>query len=112
MSERIVIAAIIGLVLATAAGAAGLVDPTRPPAPRASAIPAEGEEGYRLTSILVAPDRRIAVINGHVVRVGDRVADAQVVGITLTRVQLRGPEGAFELPLHPLRRMKRSTSRE
>ncbi|NBB93399.1 MAG: hypothetical protein GVY32_09565, partial [Gammaproteobacteria bacterium] len=59
-------------------------DPTRPPTPAEVAAwfgnGAEQRERapFRLQSILLAPERRIAIIDGQRLRVGDRLDNAEV----------------------------------
>lgn len=91
------------LVLSAAASgalAAPFADPTRPP----GAI--EGERaaaagGPRLESVLIAPDRRIAVINGQEVTIGSRFGDGEVVRITEDEVLIRKADGEASLKLFP-----------
>jgi MSHA biogenesis protein MshK len=91
----------LGAVLAVPLAAMDLADPTRPPdSLRAVAPPASEEPGaLRLRSILVSPERRVAVISGRRVQVGDRIGGADVVSISSTTVQLRGPGGRVTLSL-------------
>lgn len=77
-------------LLAGAHAAAGeLEDPTRP-----SYLPAESAEAvvrapaWRVESIIVSPGRRLAVINGRVVGVNDRIDAARVVEILPYEVRL------------------------
>ena len=71
--------------------AASLPDPTRPPqrfnAP-ADSSPAVADN-WQLGSILIAPQRRVAVINGRALIVGDQVNGAKVVAIEPGLVRLR-----------------------
>ena len=55
----------------------------------------------RLESVLIAPDRRIAIISGQRVQLGDRIGGAQVVSITETAVVLRSGLTNETLPLFP-----------
>ncbi len=64
-------------------------DPMRPYSPPAAAAGASEPVRYRLSSVLISPQRRVAVINGRVCRVGDRVAGAEVLAIERERVHLR-----------------------
>ena len=80
--------------------AASFPDPTRPATftPSAAASPAGRP---RLESVLIAPDRRIAVISGQRVQVGDRVYGAEVVSITEGAVVLRTGQASETLALFP-----------
>jgi MSHA biogenesis protein MshK len=67
-----------------------LPDPTRPPASlhagasTTSSAPAEPV----LQSVLISPGRKVAVISGETVQVGDRIGDARVVRIAEGEVVL------------------------
>lgn len=88
---------------ACAAAAAPFPDPTRPPGATQAGPSGGGAEApaLRLESVLIAPDRRIAVINGQAVRVGQKVGDARVVRITETEVALREGAATQVLKLFP-----------
>ena len=87
------------MLFACLAHAAPFADPTQPPAARDAG---EGlMPGPRIESILIAPDRRLAVISGQQVTIGSRVGSAVVVGITETEVMLRGADGERTLKLFP-----------
>jgi MSHA biogenesis protein MshK len=81
--------------------AAPFVDPTRPPLIEVPSAPAGQPLGPRLESVLIAPDRRIAVINGQQLTVGGKVSGSEVVRITESEVVLRGTEGTQTLKLVP-----------
>ncbi len=75
------------LLTATVTPAEGLRDPTRPaklgPGP---VLLAPGVEGVRLEAVLDSGDSRRAIVNGKVVREGDRVAGVQIVAIRETSI--------------------------
>ena len=99
MSRRpFVIALLYGLSTGPAA-AAELGDPTRPPGQGEVAIEALGSTGspFQLTSILVSPNRQVAVVNGSSVEVGDEIGDATVVEILPHAVWLESGEEGIEL---------------
>jgi hypothetical protein len=86
--------------------AAQVADPTQPPStgsvaegptldPGAVAAPGAG----RLTAIVVSPSRRLAVIDGIPVRVGDEVGATRVIEIEPLSVRLRGPDGEVVLSI-------------
>ena len=87
-------------LLAGAVQAAPFADPTQPPVIR-NAGEAGLAAGPRIESILIAPDRRVAVINGQQVTIGSRVGTAAVVAISETEVVLRGAGGEQRLKLFP-----------
>lgn len=96
----------LALLLMSAAAAAGaqpgLGDPTRPTSlsePQESTRAAQMPR-WRLQSTLIADDRRVAVINGRIVSVGERIEGATLLevrsdGVTLQqdgqRLNLRLP---------------------
>lgn len=98
MNRLFILAA--GVLAAGAVQGAPFGDPMRPPA-ALDAAGAAAASGPRVESILIAPDRRIAVINGTQVTVGGRIATGQVVRITETEVVIRGAEGEQTLKLFP-----------
>jgi len=70
-----------------------LVDPTKPPADPGVAAVAGLPAGPRLHSVIIAPGRRLAVIDGQTVTVGARLGEATVVQISESEVVLkRGDE--------------------
>jgi MSHA biogenesis protein MshK len=100
MSRSVILAA--GLFATGLAMGAPFADPTRPAAATEGAgAPGGAETGPRVESILIAPDRRIAVINGEPVMLGGRTAAGQVIRITESEVVIRGAEGEQTLKLFP-----------
>jgi len=80
------------LVLACAARAqpAPLADPTRPPVIEPERAGAAAKPvGPQLQSILISPSRRVAVIDGSAVSVGEKLGDATVSAISEGAVVLR-----------------------
>jgi MSHA biogenesis protein MshK len=68
------------LTMSAKAAAERLVDPTRPPqAPSSSSDPSY--EGVRVEAVLRSADRDLAIVNGKIVRAGDRVAGVQIEAI-------------------------------
>lgn len=78
-------------------------DPTRPPTPAEVAAwfgNGAGEQQrapYRLQSILLAAQRRIAIIDGERLRVGERLGNAEVRAIEPGRVVLERAGERIEL---------------
>ena len=93
------LALVAGLVHAAAPSSQGLPDPTRPPAaaaPAQAGADAASAAVPQLQSVLVgqaAGERRVAVIDGESVRVGESFRGARVVRIADNEVELlRGRE--------------------
>lgn len=112
MAQRLILglcalaALLAGSSASQAALAQPLADPMRPPAAPAAA-PAEGagesaKAAARLQSVLISPRRRVAVIDGRVVREGERVGDATLVAIAASHVVLQRAEGRETLKLTPV----------
>ncbi|WP_238482410.1 MSHA biogenesis protein MshK [Noviherbaspirillum aridicola] len=82
-----------------------LLDPTRPPASIPGQTPADNAPSMSavpvLQSVIIGSGRREAVIDGHAVKLGDRVGDARVVRITETEVVLRSGKDTQILRLFP-----------
>jgi len=88
--------------------AIALDDPTQPPdyltvAPQVASLAKESapQRQWILSSTLVSSTRRLAVINGQVVKKGDMLDDAQVVDITSLTVHMKNTEGSFSLSMLP-----------
>jgi hypothetical protein len=65
-------------------------DPPRRPVP----LPVPLKEAVpTVDSILVSPDRRVAIVGGQIVTVGDRVGSRLVAGIERDTVVLMEPSG-------------------
>jgi MSHA biogenesis protein MshK len=93
MAQRVIAGGAIALALAApAASAQAIVDPMRPPQ---AVRPVEADKAApasapaaRLQSVLIAANRRLAVIDGNSVTIGGLVGDSTVVEITESRVVL------------------------
>lgn len=82
-----------------------LRDPTRPPA---GIMQSTGDgktltrsSGLSLQSILIAPDRRSAIIDGRLLEIGQNVSGYRVVSIEEGSVILKGSQGTRRLQLFP-----------
>jgi MSHA biogenesis protein MshK len=73
------------------AHAAPFADPTQPPGvvPGGADSATAAVEGPRLQSVLIAPNRRVAVIGGQTVSLGGKYGEARVVRITEGEVVLQ-----------------------
>lgn len=108
MAERLTALGTAALLLAISAAvpaalAQPLGDPMRPPA--TAAAPAEegarSESAARVQSVLISPTRRLAIIDGRMVSVGQRLGDATVVAIAESGVTLERLGERRTLKLHP-----------
>ena len=98
----------VALVMAPAWGpclAQALSDPMQPPAVMAPAGAATGEQtlggGLVLQSTLLSKGRRIAMIDGKPMKVGDRIGRARIVSIDPGAVTLREANTTRVLQLYP-----------
>ena len=77
-----------------------LRDPTQPPAQRQRS--ANGEVFHtasRVSSILISEGRRLAIVAGQAVSVGDLLSEGEVTAIEPGAVVVLGVEGSIRLPL-------------
>lgn len=78
---------------------AALRDPTRPATMLQKKVGNVTQETLRLDAVLISPDRKIAVINGQYLSMGDEIVGNHVVDIQAETVQLDGPSGRIILLL-------------
>ncbi|HEX4927524.1 MAG TPA: hypothetical protein VFV74_05950 [Burkholderiales bacterium] len=90
--------AVAAVTVASTAAAAPFADPTRPPGSLGHDA-GEPIEGPRLQSVLIAPDRRVAVISGEQVTIGSSFRGGRVVRITEEEVRIRRAGGEESLKL-------------
>jgi len=84
--------------------AAQLQDPTRPPDFRQSLdrpLQQTPDKGWTLSSILISPQRRVAIINGSSVMVGDAVGSGKVLSINASEVIIEQGVAKITLTLLP-----------
>ncbi|HEY8023526.1 MAG TPA: MSHA biogenesis protein MshK [Burkholderiaceae bacterium] len=99
--------AAVAVLACMAASAENLPDPTRPPAGYSQGQTGEAVgSGPVLQSILISSTRRIAIISGKTLRVGDTYGDAQVVAINENEVVLRSGKTRETLKLFPVLRKR------
>jgi hypothetical protein len=74
----------------------GLRDPTEPPenlgVAAVSSKKSGTHKGLVLTTILVSPQRRLAIINNQITRVGDKIGSVEIMAITPQGVRVRERE--------------------
>jgi MSHA biogenesis protein MshK len=98
------------ILMGTNATAAPFADPTRPPSFTAPSEAAPSGRP-RLESVLIGPDRRIAVIDGQRVQLGERFRGGQVVSISESEVVIRSGQASETLRLFPQVEKQNRTSR-
>jgi MSHA biogenesis protein MshK len=91
----------MSVLIPSGAQGAPFNDPTRPPNTVDAGVATGPAAGPRLESVLIAPDRRVAVISGQQVRLGDKFGDGQVVRITASEVVIRTEDATETLKLFP-----------
>jgi len=93
------------LLLPAAASAQRItVDPTRPPAgfgTGAADTERETAGGIRLQTVMISPTQRAAIINGVMVRLGEKYGDAVLVKVAENEVVLKGAGAQQVLRIHP-----------
>jgi MSHA biogenesis protein MshK len=100
---RVALFAGLALMLSHRASAE-ISDPMRPPDYRsadASKRSGPARPHFSLTSTLISPERRVAVINGRRVSVGGRVDGARVLAIGSSEVRLRAGGHTYTVRMLP-----------
>ena len=88
----------------SAAFAESFVDPTRPPASLGIVEPGTASSkapGPVLQSVLISKGRKVAVISGQTVRLGEKFGEARLVSITESEVVLKSGKDVQTLKLFP-----------
>jgi len=96
--------AVLLLACALPAAAADIGDPTRPPtgfSEQVSAKDTPHEAPMLVNSVFLMGSKSYAVLDGQVVRVGDKLADGRISKIDEAGVWLRTPTGPRQLKLLP-----------
>ena len=84
--------------------AQGLVDPTRPPPGFAVGDPevtGDAGGGLVLQSVMISPAGRAAIINGEMVKLGQKFGDAVLIRVAENEVVLKGGSGTQVLKMYP-----------
>ncbi|MCP4044258.1 MAG: MSHA biogenesis protein MshK [Gammaproteobacteria bacterium] len=96
---------LFSLLLLLPVGSMALEDPTRPPdyqpLAEVAANPDKSTVQWSLSSILIASGRRLAVINGQLLALGDTIDEARVVSIEKGLVTLYVGDERVKLRLVP-----------
>lgn len=83
-------------LLAAQVSFADLRDPTRPE--NASEYSnANLVQSWELQAIIISPERKLAIFNGHTLMIGQQVGGFKVVEIHANTVHLEGPDGKMTL---------------
>lgn len=85
---HLVLLAAAALLAAPALAGEELRDPMRPPHTRPATSSPVAAQGFRVSAIFVSDARRIAVLNGKTVTIGDRVDGATITSIGESKVTL------------------------
>jgi hypothetical protein len=75
-------------------GVTDLTDPTRPPS-----VDSVRTGMYDLSEIIVGPQRKTAVLGGHLFHEGEEFQDITVLEITPNQVKIKGTNGIVTLTL-------------
>ncbi|MGZ3159118.1 MAG: MSHA biogenesis protein MshK [Burkholderiaceae bacterium] len=91
------------LMVVNLAYAEQFADPTRPPDTMGSGQTANPnvESAPVLQSVLISPHRRLAIINGKAVKLGEKFGKSKLVSITETEVVLQSGKDLQTLKLFP-----------
>ena len=95
---------LVAALLLMSSTAHSLKDPTRPSVYRAAAT----QQSLKLESILLADNRKVAVINGQVLTVGERLGNVKIVDIRKGQVTINrnGYSSKLELTTDSIRQEK------
>lgn len=89
----------LAMLLASTAVIAEVDDPMRPPSPSPTPAEPDSATDWTLSSILISENRRLAVINGQVLRVGESVDGARLIRIDVGVAVIRHARGQETLSL-------------
>ena len=102
--RALIVSVCLSVSCASVNAADNLSDPTRPPASTAGfehGQVATETTGPVLQSVLISSGRRVAVISGQNVKLGEKFGDARVVRITESEVVLKNGKDTQTLKLFP-----------
>jgi MSHA biogenesis protein MshK len=89
------------LALLGSSATAQMNDPTRPPASFGAGEPDTDGGGIMLQSVLISPNQKAAIINGVLVKLGEKYGDAVLIEVAENEVVLRSGGIRQVLKLHP-----------
>ena len=91
-------------LLAGTASAQMVNDPTRPPGGFAAGDPevaGDAGGGLVLQSVMISPSRKAAIINGAMVRLGEKYGDAVLIRVAENEVVLKSGDATQVLKMYP-----------
>ncbi len=89
------------LMVAEGVYAEQLIDPTRPPDVLKASASGTVATGPMLQSVLISPQRKMAIISGKTIKLGEKFGKSQLVSITETEVVLQNGKEVQTLKLFP-----------
>jgi MSHA biogenesis protein MshK len=89
------------MLVMVSASAQQLQDPTRPPQIISQEVGAANTDGPVLQSVLISPGRRMAIISGQQVKLGEQFGSAKLISVSETQVVLRNGGELQTLKLFP-----------
>jgi len=92
------------MVVSASAVAQVVTDPTRPPGSYAAGDPevaADAGGGIVLQSVMISPTLKAAIINGEMVRLGQKYGDAVLIKVTENEAVLKSGNDTQVLKLYP-----------
>jgi MSHA biogenesis protein MshK len=101
--SRAVALALALTLFSSGAAAQVMNDPTRPPPGYDAAEPDTGDSGggIMLQTVLITPTQKAAIINGVLVKLGEKYGDAVLIAVAENEVVLRSGGARQVLKLHP-----------
>jgi len=101
----------LSMLMIASASAQQLLDPTRPPQIINQDAGLANIDGPVLQSVLISPGRKMAIINGQQVKLGEQFGGAKLISVSETQVVLRNGSELQTLKLFPDITKRRSSSR-
>jgi len=80
---------------------AELIDPTRPASYTPASVAQKEAGGWKISSIIIGDDRRVAIIDGRSVMQGDELHGMKVISISPYDVILKGNNKEMQISLLP-----------
>jgi len=92
----------MGALSAVSAVAGDFIDPTRSPTDIAQGMDGAVDAAPVLQSVMMSSGRKMAVISGQTVKIGEKVGEAKLLRLNDHEAVLRNPDGTTQtLQMHP-----------